>query len=96
MPAIHRMGDCNDGGGCITGIPQGTVFTNTLLVSVNGSIGTGHPPCEEPVPIHCAGAWQTSNGSTTVYVNSIPVNFLGNGDTCGHSRIGGSGDVFVE
>lgn len=90
----HRLSDCNTGGGCVTSIPQSSVFANNLLVAVNGSIGTGHPPCPI-VPIHCAGAWQTANGSSNVFINGIPVNRTGDPDTCGHSRAAGSPNVFV-
>lgn len=94
---IHRLGDCNDGGGCITGIPQSTVFANDLLVAVDGSVGTAHPPCPD-VPIHCAGAWVTNQNTTVpsnVFAEGIPVNFESNVDTCGHVRIAGSPNVFV-
>lgn len=91
---VARMTDVNSAGGAITSIPQNTVFANNLLISVNGSIGTGHPPCPSP-SIHCAGVWQTANGSTTVFINNIPVNRLSDADTCGHSRVGGSATVFV-
>lgn len=94
MPAVHRNSDCNSGGGCITSLPQSTVFANNLLVSVNGSIGTSHSPCPT-VPIHCAGNWVTANGSPSVFAENIPVNDQGDGDTCGHSRAAGSPDVFT-
>lgn len=94
MPAVQRLTDENDAGGAIDTIPQSTVSVNGLLVVVDGSLGTSHPPC--PVPgIHCAGNWVTSGGSGNVFVNNIPVNRTGDPDTCGHVRVGGSGDVFV-
>lgn len=94
---IHRLGDCNTAGGCLTSIPQGSVFANDLLVAVDGSIGTSHPPCPIP-PIHCAGNWVTDENTTVppnVFAEGIPVNFEGNVDTCGHARAAGSPDVFV-
>lgn len=94
MPACQRLGDANSAGGVITTIPQSTVFANGQLVSVDGSIGTGHAPCPI-VPIHCAGAWATAGGSGNVFINGIPVNFTGNSDTCGHTRVGGSGTVNI-
>lgn len=91
---VHRMGDVNTGGGKIHSIPQGTVFANDLLVSVNGSRGTGHPPC--PLPsIHCSNAWVTTSGRSTVFVHHIPVNCEHDADSCGHSRSGGSHTVFA-
>lgn len=94
MPACQREGDANNAGGVITTIPQSTVFANGRLVSINGSIGTSHPPC--PIdPAHCSGNWQTASGSSNVFINGIPVNFTGNSDTCGHVRVGGSGSVNI-
>lgn len=92
---IHRMGDCNSGGGCVTGIPQSTVQANDKTVCVNGSVGTTHPP-PPPPPIHVQGIWRTASGSNTVQAENIPVNRRGDSDTCGHSRVGGSSNVFVD
>ena len=91
MAAAQRNGDANDGGGVINSIPQSTVFVNSKLVSVDGSIGTGHPV---GVP-HSAGTWKTANGSSSVNAGGIPVNRTGDNDTCLHSRVGGSGDVNI-
>lgn len=94
MPAVHRMTDENDGGGAVTDIPQSTVYANGLLIAVDGSIGTSHPPC--PVdPTHCAGNWVTANGSGTVKIEGIPVNRTGDADSCGHIRAAGSPTVFA-
>lgn len=94
LQQVHRMGDPSDANGRITAIPQSTVFANRKLVSVDGSIGTSHPPCPAD-PIHCAGNWKTANGSPSVFINGIPVNGRGDADTCGHVRAEGSPDVFV-
>ncbi len=91
---VHRLGDCNGAGGCITSIPQGSVFANGILVSVDGSIGTSHPPCHW-APIHCAGAWVTTSGGPTVFAEGIPVNKIGDSDSCGHARAAGSPNVFM-
>ena len=91
MAAAQRNGDSNDGGGVINSIPQSTVFVNSKLVSVNGSVGTGHPTG----PTHSAGTWKTANGSSTVSAGGIAINRTGDADTCEHTRAGGSGDVFV-
>lgn len=89
-----RLTDVNSGGGAINNIPQTNVFANSLLVSVNGAVGTSHPPCPTPV-IHCGGVWRTANGSPNVFINNIPVNRLSDADTCGHVRVGGSPNVFI-
>ncbi len=91
MAAAQRNGDSNDGGGVINSIPQSTVFVNSKLVSVDGSIGTGHPSG----PPHSAGTWKTANGSSTVFAGGIAINRTGDADTCTHTRTGGSDDVFV-
>ena len=90
MAAAQRNGDANTGGGVINSIPQSTVFVNSKLVSVNGSKGTGHG-----IGIHAANAWDTANGSSTVFAGGIAINRTGDADTCAHTRTGGSDDVFV-
>ena len=90
MAAAQRNGDSNDGGGVINSIPQSTVFVNSKLVSVNGSKGTG-----QGIGIHAANAWDTANGSSTVFAGGIAINRTGDADTCEHTRAGGSDDVFV-
>ena len=91
MPKAQRNGDANTAGGVINSIPQSTVFVNSKLVSVNGSVGTGHPTG----PTHSAGTWKTANGSSTVSAGGIAINRTGDADTCAHTRAGGSDDVFV-
>jgi hypothetical protein len=102
MPQVHRMGDCNTGGGCVTSIPQSSVFVNNRLTVVDGSIGTGHG-----VPPHCGGCWITQQGGgvnggpgsggpvPNVFAEFIPVNDLGDVDSCGHPRAEGSPNVFT-
>jgi len=94
---IQRQFDQNNGGGVITNVPQSNVFANSQLVAVQGSTGTGHAECfsSPPIIIHCAGVWQTTTTTPNVFVNNIPVTATGDVDTCGHSRIIGSPNVFV-
>ncbi len=88
---IQRLTDSNDGGGSITSTAgNGTVYANNLLVSIDGSQGSGHGRKK-----HKSGAWSTTGGSGTVFAHNVPVNFTGNSDTCGHARSGGSSNVFV-
>jgi uncharacterized Zn-binding protein involved in type VI secretion len=97
----QRRGDSNDAGGIITKIPQNstfsqdepvyTVFCNGEPISVDGSIGTGHPL---GLP-HAAGVWTTANGSDNVLIGGRRVNREGDPDSCGHVRIGGSPNVFI-
>ena len=94
---VHRMGDPNSAGGRIDMIPQGSVWTNNLLTSVDSSRGTSHPCCPAPgCHIHCYHVWQTANGRRTVYAENIPINCEGDSDTCGHPRAAGSPNVFAE
>ncbi len=92
MPGIERLFDINTGGGVIVSIPQGSVFANGRLVSVRGSFVTPHPPCPI-VPIHCAAI--TLCSSSSVYAGGIPVNRITDCDSCGHSRLTGSSNVFA-
>ena len=92
----HRLTDCNTANGCITIIPQSTVFANNLLVCVDGSKGTGHPPCPTP-NVHCLEKWITTSGGPTVFAQVIPVNKKGDPDSCAidHVRADGSPNVFL-
>ena len=90
MAAAQRNGDANTAGGVINSIAQSTVFVSSKLVSVNGSKGTDHG-----IGIHAANAWDTANGSSTVFAGGIAINRTGDADTCTHARAGGSDDVFV-
>jgi hypothetical protein len=88
------MGDRNDGGGVIDTIPQDFFWTEGLLVAVDGSKGTSHPPCGQPPAgpnqIHCKPQWQTKDAQPFTFVTSLKINVAGNVDTCNHTRIGGS------
>ena len=88
MPAVHRQGDANDGGGTVESVAQGTVYINGQLASVDGSSVSGHGTGEHSGPV-------TANGSATVFIGGIPVNRQGDADTCGDGRAAGSPDVFV-
>ena len=90
MPKAQRNGDANSGGGVINSVPQSSVKCNGENLAVNGSKGTGHG-----VGIHAANAWDTANGSSTVFAGGIAINRTGDADTCAHTRAGGSDDVFV-
>ena len=91
MPKVAIMGDVNSGGGIIQTIPQSTVFANGKLISVDGSRGSGHPVG----PPHALNAWTTTNGSSTVSIEGIPVNDEGDADDCTHVRVDGSTNVFT-
>tara|TARA_R100000005_G_C4836172_1_gene110021 strand:+ start:260 stop:520 length:261 start_codon:yes stop_codon:yes gene_type:complete len=85
MPAIQRDGDANSAGG--VGSSSVNVKANGSSVLVNGSSVSPHPGPH-------VGA-TTANGSSTVFVNGIPVNRTGDADSCLHPRAGGSSNVFA-
>lgn len=92
---IHRLGDSNSGGGVVTTLAiNSNVFVEGAEICVDGSIGTGHPPCPI-VPIHCGGAWSTISSGTNVYAGGIRVNAENDVDTCGHVRIAGAAHTFI-
>lgn len=94
---VHRLGDCNNAGGCITVIPQSSVFVNGILVCIEGSLGTDHTPCgQDGGEQHCAGAWITIATGPSVFAEGMAVIKMGDPDTCGHIRAGGSIDVFID
>jgi uncharacterized Zn-binding protein involved in type VI secretion len=69
-------------------VVQQTVYANNLLVSVDGSPVEDHGPGVHADPL-------TANGSPNVFIQFIPVNRLGDEDTCGHPRAQGSPNVYV-
>lgn len=86
MPKVVREGDRNTAGGkVIKGRP--TFIVDGKPVSVDGSPVSPHKPCPE-IKIHCHA--KTAQGTKTFYVEGIPVNHVGNADTCGHTRAEGS------
>lgn len=91
---IHRFGDPNVAGGLVTNeILQSSVFCNDLLVAVDGSCVTGHPPFVPPHAPTCTP--KTANGSRRVFAEDIPINRLDDPDTCTHERAIGSPDCFI-
>lgn len=92
MPAVQRQGDPNGAGGVITsGISS--VLVNGRPIATIGMGVSPHPCCGQKYcpPIHCAAS--TSGGSSSVRASGRPISLTGNGDTCGHSRSGGSPNV---
>jgi len=92
MPGISRVGDANQTGGAITR-GAGTVYANGIKVGLHVSPITPHAPWGKPHPPH--GSATTTEGSPTVFAEGVPVLRIGSGNSCGHSIVQGSGDVFV-
>jgi len=86
----QRMTDANTGGGTIISVPQSTVYANSKLLSVNGSSVSSHGTGLDVHPV-----LPTANGSSTVFAGGTAVNRTGDADSCGHTRAGGSSDVYV-
>lgn len=85
---VHRLGDPNEDDAVVVEVIQGSVYANSILIAIDGSPVEGHGTGEHSSPV-------TANGSSTVFINGIPVNRLGDEDSCGHPRADGSPDVFV-
>jgi uncharacterized Zn-binding protein involved in type VI secretion len=91
MAALSRVGDTNQPGGAIMR-GAGTVFANGIKVGLHVSQITPHAPFGKPHPPHKAA--KTTQGSPTVFAEGCPVLRVGSGNTCGHSIVQGSPDVF--
>lgn len=91
MPALSRKGDTNQVGGAIVR-GAATVFSNGLGVGLHVSTMTPHSPWGIPHPPHEAAT--TTSGSPSVYAEGSPVLRVGSGNSCGHSIVAGSPNVF--
>lgn len=91
MAQLSRKGDQNQVGGAIMR-GAGTVFANGIAVGLHSSQITPHAPWGDPHPPHEAAS--TTDGSPTVFAEGSPVLRVGSGNTCGHSIVQGSSDVF--
>ncbi len=70
----------------------GTVFANGIPVGLHVSQITPHAPWGKPHPPHDAA--KTTEGSPSVFAENDPVLRVGSGNTCGHSIVQGSPDVY--
>lgn len=93
MAKLSRVGDTNqEGGAIIRG--ASTVFANGIQVGLHVSKITPHAPWgRKSHPPHKAAT--TTEGSPTVFCEGVPVLRVGSGNTCGHSIVQGSPDVYV-
>ena len=92
MPNLSRVGDMNqEGGAIVRGAP--TVIVNGIQVGLHVSLITPHSPWGIPHPPHDAAV--TTDGSPTVFAEGDPVLRITSGNSCGHSIVEGSPDVFV-
>jgi uncharacterized Zn-binding protein involved in type VI secretion len=94
MAKLSRVGDANqEGGKIIRG--AGTVFANGIKVGLHVSTLTEHAPWRSRKRHIPHKAATTTEGSPTVFCEGVPVLRVGSGNTCGHSIVEGSPDVFV-
>lgn len=92
MAALSRVGDKNQESGAIVR-GAATVICNGIQVGLHVSTITSHAPWGRPHPPHDAAT--TTAGSPTVFAEGVPVLRVGSGNSCGHSIVDGSPDVFV-
>lgn len=92
MPNLSRVGDKNQTGGAIVK-GAGTVFANGIKVGLHVSPITPHAPWGDPHPPHDNAV--TTSASPTVFAEGQAVLRITSGNSCGHSIIEGSPDVFV-
>lgn len=88
MPNLSRVGDTNQTGGAIIR-GAAAVVANGIKVGLHVSPITPHPIG----PPHLSAV--TTDGSPTVFADGCPVLRIGSGNSCGHSIVQGSPDVFV-
>ena len=96
MPAVQRDGDKNDGGGVATG-GVASVRVNGQPIMIPAQAVSAHPPYgnKGAKTVHNNGTQATAGGVASVRAGGKPVVVTGNKDTCGHSRVGGSPNVFA-
>ena len=87
MPKLSRVGDQNQAGGKITR-GASTVFANGIQVGLHVSPITRHGRKKHKNAV-------TTSGSPTVFAEGSPVVRVGSGNSCGHSIVQGSPDVYV-
>ena len=68
-------------------------MANGIKVGIHVSPITPHAPFGPPHPPHASAV--TTDGSPTVFADGCPVLRIGSGNSCGHSIVQGSPDVFV-
>jgi len=87
MPNLSRLGDTNQAGGAIMrGAP--TVIANGIKVGLHVSQITPHGPGPHDAAV-------TTSASPTVFAEGVAVLRITSGNSCGHSIVEGSPDIFV-
>ena len=96
MPAVQRNGDKNDGDGVASG-GVASVRVNNQPIMIAAQAVSAHPPYgkNNAKTVHNNGTQKTAGGVTSVRAGGKPVVVTKDKDTCGHSRVGGSPNVFA-
>lgn len=87
MPKLSRKGDANQAGGKIIRGAE-TVFANGIPVGLHVSPITPHGPGKHKRAV-------TTTASPTVFTEGCQTLRVTSGNSCGHSIVQGSPDVFV-
>lgn len=98
MPAVVRIGDpLSTGHACagsttLAGANQGSVYVNGILAAVVGAPTAAHPfPPDPPCAPHVANL---NAGSSSVFIEGIPVGRVGDSADAG-AMTSGSSNVFA-
>jgi uncharacterized Zn-binding protein involved in type VI secretion len=86
---IVRVGDIDNGGGRVLSGDE-TLRVNGIAVAIDGSPVSAHPHSRGDNK-HDHAVCRASQ--STIRVNGKPIIFVGDVDTCGHTRIQGSPDA---
>lgn len=92
MAQLSRQGDANQMGGKIMRGAD-TVFANGIPVGLHVSQISDHGPYGKRTGQHRAAT--TTSASDSVVAEGSQVLKVGSGNSCGHSIVDGSPDVFV-
>lgn len=94
MPAVTRIGDADSAhcSGMVRAVGSGNVFANSIPVSRQGDVNTGHLLPGAPCPGHSAAI---AAGSGTVFVNGKGCGRVGDGISGCTAVAAGSGNVFA-
>jgi len=91
MPQLSRKGDKNQTGGAIVR-GAATVFCNGIPVGLHVSPISDHDPHGKNTSQHRSAS--TTSASPTVFAEGSQVLRVGSGNSCGHSIVQGSDNVF--
>ena len=94
MPAVTRIGDADVAhcSGMTRAVGSDNVFVNSIAVSRQTDVNTGHLLPGSPCPSHAA---PIATGSSTVFINNLGCGRVGDALSGCTSVAAGSSDVFA-